>query len=93
MADLAGDGLDGLHAGRAGADHGDAFACEVNRLMRPARGVEGCVRAKLSRPSMRGRVGVESGPIAVIRKRARKRLAIFERDGPASRRLLVDRGA
>ena len=30
--------------------------------------------SKLSRPSMRGRVGVDSGPIAVIRKRAEKRL-------------------
>ena len=29
---------------------------------------------KLSRPSMRGSVGVDSGPIAVIRKRVRKRL-------------------
>ena len=29
---------------------------------------------KSSRPSMRGRVGVESGPIAVIRKRELKRL-------------------
>ncbi len=29
---------------------------------------------KLSRPSMRGSVGVDKGPIAVIRKRVRKRL-------------------
>src|SRR6202035_2381782 len=40
MADLARDGLDGLHAGRAGADHGDALTGEVDRLFRPARGVE-----------------------------------------------------
>src|SRR4029079_19194885 len=40
MADVPGDGLDGLHAGGAGADHGDALALEVDGFMRPARGVE-----------------------------------------------------
>ena len=41
MADLGRNGLDGLHAGGAGADHGDALAGEIDRLVRPARGVEG----------------------------------------------------
>ena len=41
MADLGGDGLDGLHAGGAGADHGDALAGEIDRFLRPARGMEG----------------------------------------------------
>ena len=41
MADLGGDGLDGLDAGGAGTDHGDALAGEIDRLLRPARGVEG----------------------------------------------------
>ncbi len=40
MADVSRDGLDGLHAGGAGADHGDALAGEVDRFMRPSRGVE-----------------------------------------------------
>ena len=39
---------------------------------------------KLSRPSIRGSVGVESGPIAVIRKRA-EAAAVLQRDGPAPR--------
>ena len=50
VADLAGDGLDRLHAGRAGADHGDTFAVEVNRLIRPARGVEGLSGKAVARP-------------------------------------------
>ena len=33
--------LDGLHAGRAGADHGDPLAREVDRLLGEARGVAG----------------------------------------------------
>ena len=40
MPDVSRDGLDRLHAGGAGADHGDALAGEVDRFMRPSRGVE-----------------------------------------------------
>ena len=38
---------------------------------------------KLSMPSMRGRVGAESGPMAVIRKRARVPAAVLQRHVPA----------
>ena len=41
MADFARDGLDGLHASGAGADHGDALAGEIDRFLGPTRGVKG----------------------------------------------------
>ena len=63
--------LDGLHAGGAGADHRHALAREAHRLMRPAGGVEGLALEASRRPRSRGMVGADSGPIAVIRKRAR----------------------
>ena len=84
MADLAGNGLDGLHAGGAGADHGDALAVKSTGSF-GHRAVWKDVPLKASRPSMRGSVGVESGPIAVIRKRGREAAAVFQRDGPAPR--------
>ena len=49
------------------------LAGEVDRLFRPSRGVER-LPLEIVAPSIRGRVGVESGPIAVIRKRELKRL-------------------
>ena len=64
---------DDLHAGRAGADHRDPLAGEVD-------GSSGQLwvwkdwPSKLSMPSMRGIVGADSRPMAVIRKRGVCRL-------------------
>jgi len=63
--------LDGLHAGRAGADNRDAFAFEVDLFARPAGGVEGLAFECLD-PLDPSIVGADNGPMAVIRKRARK---------------------
>jgi hypothetical protein len=41
VSNVARDGLDGLDAGRAGADHGDALAREIDRRMRPSCGMKG----------------------------------------------------
>ena len=48
MPDLAGDGLDGLHTGGAGADHGNALASKIHRLLRPTRRMEGPARKRLA---------------------------------------------
>ena len=40
MANILGDGLDDLDGGRARADDTNAFAREINRIMRPAGGME-----------------------------------------------------
>ena len=72
LPDRFGDGLDDLHPGRPGADDRDALAREADRLMGPAIGVEG-LAAESSRPPGCGAALAESGPSAVIRKRAAKR--------------------
>ena len=41
MAGGLGHFRDGLHAGRAGADHRDAFALEAHRFLWPVMGVAG----------------------------------------------------
>ena len=40
MANILGDGLDDLDGGRARADDANAFAREINLIMRPAGGME-----------------------------------------------------
>ena len=90
MADLAGDGLDGLHAGGAGADHRNALAFEVDRFFRPARGVEGAsleTVAALDARQGRRRQRTDRGDEEARREAA----AVFQRDAPALRRLVIDR--
>ena len=62
-----GDFRDGLHAGRAGADHRDALAREAHRLLRPVMGVAGLALG-VATPGMVGMVAADSTPMAVIRK-------------------------
>src|SRR5689334_265934 len=84
VPDLAGDGLDGLHAGGAGADHGDALALEIDRLLRPARGVEGLaleIVAALDARQGWCRQRSDRGDQEARREAA----AILQRDRPASR--------
>ena len=89
MADFAGDGLDGLHAGGAGADHGDALALEVDRLFRPARGVE---RASLETvAALDARQGRRRQRADRRDQEARREAAaVVQRNAPASRRLVID---
>ena len=90
MADLAGNGLDGLHAGGAGADHGDALAGEIHRLLRPSRGVEGRsleIVAPLDPRQGRRRQRPDRGDQEPRAEAA----AVLQRDGPAPRSVLVNR--
>src|SRR5205085_2625051 len=91
-ADLRGDGLDGLHAGGAGADYGDALAGKVDRLLGPARGVEGFSLegvAPLDAGQGRRRERADRGD----EEAAGMLAAILQREAPASRVLLIDRRA
>ena len=69
LADFLGDGLDGLHGGRPGADHRDPLAFEVHRFLRPEGGVAGLTSESVNVPKCAGIVGAESTPMAVMRKR------------------------
>jgi len=89
VADGLGDGLDGLHAGKRRSRSPPPVGREVDRLMRPSSGVKG-LALNVSTPSIRGRVGVESGPMAVIRKRVRKRCRAASAMFSAARILVKD---
>jgi hypothetical protein len=69
VADGLGHFLDRLYRGGAGADHRDPLAVETDRFLGPVMGVAGRP-LKVSTPAMRGMVGAESTPMAVIRRRA-----------------------
>ena len=68
MADGLGHFGDGLYAGGAGADHRDALAVEADRFLGPVMSVAG-LALNVSTPGMRGMVGADSTPMAVIRRR------------------------
>ena len=85
-----GNGLDGLHAGRAGADHGDALAGEIDGLLRPSRGVEGGppeIVAPLDPRQRRRRQRSNRG-----NQESRAELAaVLQGNAPAPRALIVSR--
>src|SRR5882757_2069773 len=90
VPDLARNGLDGLDAGGAGADHGDALAGKIHRLLRPTRGVEGLaleIVAALDARQRRRRQWADRGDqeAAAVARAARKR------DLPAPAVILIDR--
>ena len=90
VADLPGDCLDGLHGGRAGADHRDALALEVHRFLGPVRGVAGlaleCFDARDARHGRR-REHADGGD----QKARAVAPAVLQRDVPGARLLLVVR--
>ena len=92
MPDLAGDGLDGLHTGGAGADHGNALASKIHRLLRPTRRMEGPARKRLASFDARqggGRERADRGD----QEAGANGPPVLERDGPAPRLLgVVGRG-
>jgi hypothetical protein len=55
VADRLGHFRDGLHGGRAGADHRDALALEADRLLRPVMGVAGLATERLDARDARQR--------------------------------------
>src|SRR4029079_7128438 len=88
MSDLAGNGLDRLDARGAGADHGDALAGEIHRLLWPAGGVEGFALETVTpldarqcrRRERADRGDQEAGAVAA---------AVLQRNRPAPRVLVV----
>ncbi len=82
---------DGLHAGRAGADHRDALALEANRFLRPVMGVAGLARERLDPGDARHRRRREHADRGDQEARA-VAPAILQDDVPAARVLLVVRG-
>ena len=84
-----GDGLDRLDAGRAGADHGDALAGEIHRLLRPSRGVKR--RAlEIVAPLDPGQGGRRERADRGDQEARTEAAAVLQRDGPAPRILVVD---
>src|SRR5262249_2791640 len=84
------DGLNGLDAGGAGADHGDALAGEIDLLLRPARGVEGLSLEGVAAFDHRQRWRRERTNRR-DEEAARMCVAVLQRDAPASRVLLIVR--
>ena len=81
MPNILGDGLDDLNGGRARADNANTLALEIDRIMRPAGGVEGLACEGISpgnirqggrgkRPQPRDQQGRAAG------------LTVFKRYGP-----------
>ena len=92
LADFLGDGLDGLHGGRPGADHRDPLAFEVHRFLRPEGGVAGLTLERVeSRDARHGRRREDADggdqEACVVAP------AILQHDLPASRLLAVVCGA
>jgi len=92
VADFLGDGLDGLHGGRARADHRDTLTLEVDRFLGPMRGVAGLALERLdARDARHGRCRENANggnqEACVVAP------AILQRDVPAARLFPVVRGA
>ena len=90
VSDTCSDGLDGLNTGGAGPDHRHALPGEVDRLLRPARGMEGAalkIFDALDSWHGRCRQRADRGDQEACAKTA----AVLERDVPAPRRLVPNR--
>ena len=91
MSDLFRNGLDGLHAGCAGANHRDALACKIHRLLRPARGVKGFSLKTVATldPRQRGRRQRADRSDQETRGEA---TSVLKHDAPATRFLFIASG-
>src|SRR6185312_4552474 len=89
VADFACNGLDGLYARRAGADHGDALALEVDGLLRPTRGVK-ALALKTVEAFDAGQGRRRQGPDRGYQEARRVAAAVLQCDGPASRVFIID---